>query len=549
MGDTADTVNGKKPPARDVLVDLVEQHYRIGRAEDERPFIVPRDGPNIALFSGRAKAELARRYRAETGQTVGRSPLDEAWQTIEGESGLADKQALPLRVATTGDGSAVIDIGDSTGDVIIVNEDGWNIESVSPVTFRRSKAMLPLHRPEPGGNLDALFELLPIVPASRDLFTAWLTIALVENLPHPAPVFRGEQGSGKSTAAKIATRLLDPCVADTQMRPPNDEEWAQTCTARWLINVDNVSTVPEWWSDALCRTITGDGWLRRQLYTDGEVAVTKWRRCVILNGITLGGSLRPDLAERLVFFDLDRPDKYLTEAQILNRLNPIAPGILGALLDRLAATIAEHDRVNPVSDLRMADFANWLAAYDQAHDTKALAAYRGEVDAAFNEALADDTVATAVIEFMEDRTEWVGKATELYRMLNKPDGDPYWPKAANHLSGALTRSAPALRRIGIVWEKPPRSGRERFARLRWDPPPGDDGDDGDDHLPLVVSSLSPASNNEEMVNEANTTRGKGPSPSSQTVTAPPGDERCLVCGEVGYRSRGVGCEYPFCEGF
>jgi hypothetical protein len=508
-----------KRSARDRIVELAEECYTIGRTEDDRTFVVPIDGPNVALFSGPAKANLAARYRECEGRAVGRTPLDEAWVTIEGLAPSAAKAPLPLRVAAADDGCLVIDMGDVSGRCVVVTGNGWRIEARSPVTFRRSKAMLPLPEPTRGGELGELFELLPFAARSRDLYTAWLTLALFEHLPRPAPVFRGEQGSAKSTTARGSSRLLDPCMADTQKPPKDESEWSQACSARWVVAVDNVSGIPSWWSDALCRTITGDGWIRRQLYTDDDVIVTKWRRCVILNGITLGGSLRPDLAERLLFFDLERPASYLTEDEVNTRLDAMAPRVLGVLLDRAAATLAVLPATKVPRDLRMADFAHHLAAYDTAHGTDTLGAYRLELDAAFAEALDADPVATAVIEFMDGRDEWTGSVSDLLRVLVKPPGDGLWPASPDKLSGWLARSTPTLRRVGIQWQRPKKSTLgKRTARLTRIS--GASGASGAS-FPLVVSApLSTSPSPSSLSHPANTTKG-GDAPLAPL--APPDD--------------------------
>jgi len=267
---------GKAPNARDLLLELVQSDYTIGRTEDERVYLVPHNGPNLALFSGQAKPDLARRHLETVRKSVGRTPLDEAWTTIEGLALDVTKAALPLRVATY-NARSIVDIGDTTGRVIIVSPNGWDIADRSPVTFRRSRAMLPLTVPVRGGDIDELFTLLNVAADDRDLFGAWLTSTLIEQMPHPVPVLRGEQGAAKSAAARAVTRLVDPCMASTQKPPRTDEEWSQSCSARWIVAVDNVSTVPEWWSDAICRAVTGAGWLRRALYTDDDVVVTTWR--------------------------------------------------------------------------------------------------------------------------------------------------------------------------------------------------------------------------------------------------------------------------------
>ena len=52
--------------------------------------------------------------------------------------------------------------------------------------------------------------------------------------------------------------------------------------------LDNVSDIQPWLHDAICRAVTGDGLLRRQLYTDSDVSVLAFRRVVALTSIDPG---------------------------------------------------------------------------------------------------------------------------------------------------------------------------------------------------------------------------------------------------------------------
>jgi hypothetical protein len=483
------STSSSKTPARDALVDLAEEHFVIGRADDERPYIVDLDGPNVALMRGDAKAALARKYRSLTGKTAGRSPLDEAWTTIEGIAHDAPKVSLPIRVGSTDDAHPVIDLGDIDGRAVVVTGAGWSIVDRSPITFRRSKAMMPLSAPVPGGRVDELFELLNVDAGNRDLFAAWMTSTLFDTIPHPAPVLTGTQGTTKSSTARSMTKLVDPCLAATQKPPKSDDDWAQTCAARWMVAVDNVSNVSEWWSDALCRTITGDGWLRRQLYTDDEVVATAWRRCVVLNGISLGATLRPDLAERLVLFELQRPTEWLTEKEVDARLDDMRPRVLGALLDLAVGVVAALPTTEVVRDLRMADFATFLSAFDTITGGDALTSYRRQLDSIFDEALESDAVAMAVIELMEHRTSWTGTARQLLDDLTAPAHPPAdWPTTPRQLANAMSRSAAMLRRTGLSWQLGRKTKVGRVGTLTRASEPvrkGDEGDEGDDNSPLL----------------------------------------------------------------
>jgi hypothetical protein len=66
---------------------------------------------------------------------------------------------------------------------------------------------------------------------------------------------------------------------------------------------DNVSHMPNWLSDTLCRLATGGGFATRQLYTDGEEMLFDSCRPILLNGIE-DFVTRADLADRTVFLGL-----------------------------------------------------------------------------------------------------------------------------------------------------------------------------------------------------------------------------------------------------
>jgi hypothetical protein len=66
---------------------------------------------------------------------------------------------------------------------------------------------------------------------------------------------------------------------------------------------DNVSGLPAWLSDALCRLASGGSLAVRQLYTDDAEVLFEAARPMLLNGIedVIG---RPDLADRAIVLTL-----------------------------------------------------------------------------------------------------------------------------------------------------------------------------------------------------------------------------------------------------
>jgi hypothetical protein len=59
--------------------------------------------------------------------------------------------------------------------------------------------------------------------------------------------------------------------------PKDLEQWTTAAAGSWWVGLDNLSGLPDWLSDALCRASTGDGDVRRKLYSDGGLYVVRFR--------------------------------------------------------------------------------------------------------------------------------------------------------------------------------------------------------------------------------------------------------------------------------
>ena len=103
--------------------------------------------------------------------------------------------------------------------------------------------------------------------------------------PYPVLVLTGEQGSAKSTCARMLRALVDPHEAALRAPPRNEHELFIAARNAHVLAFDNLSTVSPWLSDALSRLATGAGFAARKLYTDDEENVISAERPTILNSI------------------------------------------------------------------------------------------------------------------------------------------------------------------------------------------------------------------------------------------------------------------------
>ena len=98
----------------------------------------------------------------------------------------------------------------------------------------------------------------------------------------------------RATAAKLLRSLVDPARPPTMGMPRNERDAVIAARNRHVLAYDNLSGLPTWFSDTLCRLSTGEGYATRALYTDDEEVVMEASRPVILTGIE-NPSVRGDL--------------------------------------------------------------------------------------------------------------------------------------------------------------------------------------------------------------------------------------------------------------
>ncbi len=293
-------------------------------------------------------------------------------------------------------------------------------------------------------------------------------LALFSDVPHPVSGLFGEQGSGKSSTARALTRLLDEGPVVVRKPPRDADSWVTAAAASWVVTLDNVSTVSGWLSDTLCRAVTGDGDVRRRLYTDSDLATFAFRRVLVLTGIDLGG-LPGDLADRLLPVNLEPiSDEARRDEASMSTVAWAATHsrILGGLLDlavdvmRLLPTV-KLDRLP-----RMADYARVLRAVDLALGTSGLEHYMGSRGRLAADSLSADPFIARLQEIVKEPFE--GTAADLLALVT-PAGEgrapKRWPANPRIVSQRMRRHAPDLRRAG--WAVEDDKGANKAKSLQW----------------------------------------------------------------------------------
>jgi hypothetical protein len=464
---------GYKPSQADQLITLAKDLAVFFNTPDRNAFaIVKADGHRETWPLRREgfKDWLLYRYLLSSDRAPNSESLGHALNTLRAFARF-EGETIPVftRIASH-DGRLYLDLCDEKWRAIEITAAGWRVVNDPPVRFVRTKGMLPLPEPSRGGNIEELRPFINV--ASEDdlkLIVAWLLASLRPPGPYPLLAFCGEAGSAKSTAANVLRSLFDPNVAPLRSAPRNEQELFISASNSACLIFDNLSLIPVWLSDALCRIVTGGGYATRTLYTDSEETLFDVMRPIILTSV---GEVvaRSDLAARAVIVTLASisESRRMTDDAFNSMFQAARPRILGALLEALVIGLRDLPLVQMDRLPRMANFIKWTRACETGLWEP------GGIQAAFDRNMAEsvdrviegDSIAVALMTLLEKKGgRWRGSCRELFAELNKwaPRGSQHerdWPRSLQALTSRLTLASSSLRMKGITIER----GRSHGAR-------------------------------------------------------------------------------------
>jgi hypothetical protein len=230
-----------------------------------------------------------------------------------------------------------------------------------------------------------------------------------------------------------------------------------------LIGFENISHIPAWFSDALCRLASGDSFATVKLYTDDELAIHKAKRPVIMNGIPRLAE-REDLASRTFTVSLPpMTGDRLTETELLHRWQIARPRILAGLLDGVCSALRNVEGVTLPMEPRLIGALKWATAAEPNFgfdDGETFKAYQESAAETIQAAFEADVVAIVVTDFVRKlmTRSWEGTATALFAAINDHATDTHrklksWPASPAALTNRIERGAPVLRSQGVHVER------------------------------------------------------------------------------------------------
>lgn len=458
--------NKKPKVTTDHLIkDLVNQN-KLFYDQYGEPWLSPRNGGSEIYKIGSKK--FSRWLGAYVFNTYGfalkNNQVRDITVALEGVAlykGLGEKH-LEVRSRLI-DGVLWYDLG---GSAVRVDKNGWKVIEQPPILFRPYSHQEKQVRPVSKGNIQALRQFVNInSDESWALFLIFMISAFIPTFPKPVLVLTGSQGAGKTTPMRMLKKLIDPSVLPSNGSPSDQEEMSRIADKHLVLFFDNLSNLPNKVSDILCKIVTGDGFSRRTKFTDDDETIFTSKRAVMMNGIN-SFITRADLLDRAIILEVKRipEDKRLPEDELWRKFEEERPKILGGIFDILSKAMSLYGYNVPTKLPRMADFAKWGVAInnaikqsDKSWSVDFMQAYEKNIDHQNEEAIQSNPVAVAAQMLVERCIEWKGTATEFFDSFyssTTPDRlyltrHVMWPRDPSGIGRSLVRAETNLKRVGI----------------------------------------------------------------------------------------------------
>jgi len=472
--------DGKRRSQAARLVDYVcETEAKLFQDEFGEPFawLPVKDHREICCIRGkRFKRWASHLFWVKEKNTPSPTAISSALNTLEGmatEDG--EKFTLHNRTAHHS-GTLWYDLSNEQWEAIRIDDRGWELVTAPPILFQRYSHQAPQVYPIKGGNVRDLLQFIRLAKKEQEvLLLVTLVASFIPDFPHPVFILYGDQGAAKTTLSKVLRHIIDPSQIKSLSMPNAPQELAQLLSHHYSAFFDNLSGLPEWASDALCRAVTGDGSSKRELFSNDEDVLYKFQRIIALNGINIVAS-KPDLLDRSILFKLERIPKRerKTEQAFWEEFDAALHGILGGIFKALSKAMDLRPGIKLQEAPRMADFTLWGCAIADAigyTPREFLDAYYTNINEQHEEAIHENPVATVIMLLMEKDPQWEGTPTELLNCIEKIATEQKisinaktWPKAPQSLTRRLNEVKTNLAEVGIQIEtKKGSNGRRTIA--------------------------------------------------------------------------------------
>jgi hypothetical protein len=380
----------------------------------------------------------------------------------------AKSERLQRRVRVGGDGRCIeVDLGTDTGMAIRVAAESVTIAPPRSC-FVRSRGIggLPapgLQSPTVEQAQDIQREIgqtLNLSPDQVKLFMAYAIGCWMPEGPYPVLYVRGAEGSGKTMIAEALRAFVDPNAAQWTSLQGGYDKLVHDATWTHLQVYDNISTAifSRRYSDLISQISTGTAIRWRQGGIGGDENILEITKPVVLNG-TDDFITQPDLLSRVVKLDIAALEgrALIGAGELRQAILNLAPRVVSLMAHALSRALQVQQQVVVQTTSRM---AHWVQTITACEDVLGWSPrtfqnlYEGNREEARADRRAGSSFVTGILQFMENRQEWQGSATQLCEDLTT-GLSPHlrmsrdWPRGAVGVGAALSREESALSQAGI----------------------------------------------------------------------------------------------------
>jgi hypothetical protein len=270
-----------------------------------------------------------------------------------------------------------------------------------------------------------------------------------EVFAHPIDILHGEKGGSKTTFCRCQKRLVDPDKVEINNIPSEKAEFVQQMYHNYLAVYDNVKYVPPWFSDEICKAVTGSGNSKRTLYTNDDDTIYNYKRPLVVSGI-VNWLTEPDALDRSLLTEFERipEEQRKEEDKVEAAFEEMRSKLFGYILDMVVKALQIKPTIQLNNLPRMADFAVWGEAIARAMGCGPMVfvnAYKENIGKQNVEAIESNPLAQAIEKFVDSWYEedkeiniWEGstkegleKINEIADLHNIDTNARSWPKATN----------------------------------------------------------------------------------------------------------------------
>ena len=355
-----------------------------------------------------------------------RQLLNEAIWQIQGYARRGEERKPRIRT-TEYQGEVWIDLGRPDWSCVVISADGWRIESKTLAPLVRGDGTLPLPIPVENANIQDLREFVNLHDEDFPLFCGSMASILNPYGNYLTALISGPPGSAKTTITRTIRALTDPDEMDTRaMASVRDLYHGASLTH--IVAFENVSSLSQEMSDALCRLNTGTAYAERKYYTQGKEFRLKLKCPIIINGIPPNIAEQPDLLDRIITFRCDYlGQRVRSEETLKRRFNEMLPKLFGALCDGLVGAMKSRQKFGNDNDKaaeallggwkpRFVDVIVWAEAACQAmgfDPGEYVKAHKSNRDVAFREIADNEPICIGIRKLIEKQGSWRGYPEEL----------------------------------------------------------------------------------------------------------------------------------------